>query len=301
MAPLVPFGQYVPGDSLLHRTDARMKLLCIAAYVSALFMVDGWPGLLLCGAAFVGAYLFSAVPLRLLLRGFKPILVLLAFTFLANALTFGAGDAGAWAAADLAEATAGAAGTGAAGDGALPGPTGGGGLPESVALVGSFGIRPLGALRGLYFAVRILLLVAMTSLLTYTTPLVTLSDSLVALMRPLARIKVPTEDIATMFSIALRFIPLTAEEAEKIMVAQSARGAVFDSGGPLKRARAWLPVMIPLFVSLFRRADELAGAMETRCYLGQGRTRLRVVELHAADAVPGALVAAAFIALGILL
>jgi energy-coupling factor transport system permease protein len=279
MAPIVPFGQYVPGNSPLHRFDARMKLLVIAAYVSALFMVDGWPGLLLNGAVFVVAHLLSAVPLRLLLRGFKPILVLLAFTFLANALTFGAG----------------------ATTGALPEPTGGAALPESIALVGSFGVRPLGALRGLYFALRIMLLVAMTSLLTYTTPLVTLSDSLVALMRPLARIKVPTEDIATMFSIALRFIPLTAEEAEKIMVAQSARGAVFDSGGPLKRARAWLPVMIPLFVGLFRRADELAGAMETRCYLGQGRTRLRAVKLHAADAVPGVLIAVGLIALGIFL
>ncbi|MDR0350454.1 MAG: energy-coupling factor transporter transmembrane protein EcfT [Coriobacteriales bacterium] len=266
MAPIVPFGQYVAGNSLVHRLDARMKLLVVTSYVFALFAASTWLGLGLAAAFFVAIYLLSAVPPRLLLRGFKPILILLAFTFLANTLTFGASPSG-----------------------------------ESVALIGSFGIKPLGALRGLYFALRILLLVAMTSLLTYTTPVVTLSDSLVALMRPLARLRVPTEDIAMMFSIALRFIPITAEEAEKIMVAQSARGAVFDKGGPIRRARAWLPVMVPLFVSLFRRADELASAMETRCYVGRGRTQLRTLNLRARDLAIGCTLAPALIALAILL
>jgi energy-coupling factor transport system permease protein len=298
MAPIVPFGQYVPGNTVVHRFDARMKLLVIAAYVFALFMVDGWLGLLLCGALFVTFYLLSAVPLRLVLRGFKPILILLVFTFLANTLTFSAVPLGESLAAGAAEA-AGAAGAAeaTAGAGFVPGLP----LPESIALIGSFGIKPPGALRGLYFALRIMLLVATTSLLTYTTPIVTISDSLVSLMRPLARLKVPTEDIAMMFSIALRFIPITAEEAEKIMVAQSARGAVFNKGGPIKRARAWVPVMVPLFVSLFRRADELASAMETRCYVGQGRTHLRVIRLRASDVVFGVLIFLILIVLGVVL
>jgi energy-coupling factor transport system permease protein len=280
MAPIIPFGQYVPGTSIVHRLDARIKLLLIAASVFALFMVDGWVGLLLCTALLIAAYLLSGIPFKLAFRGLKPILILLIFTFLANTLTFSA--------VPLAEAPP------AEGSGSIF-------MSESIALIGSFGIRPMGALRGLYFALRIVLLISLTSLLTYTTSIVALSDGFVSLMRPLARFKVPTEDIATMFSIALRFIPITTEEAEKIMVAQSARGAVFNKGGPIKRAKAWVPVMIPLFVSLFRRADELACAMETRCYTGKGRTHLRVNEMGETDPVIGVLGTLALILLGILL
>jgi energy-coupling factor transport system permease protein len=252
---------------VVHRLDVRMKLLLVVAYVFALFMVESWPGLLLCTVLCVVAYLLSGIPFKLAFRGLKPILVLLVFTLLANTVTFSASPD----------------------------------LPETVALIGSFGIKPMGALRGLYFALRIMLLVSLTSLLTYTTSTVALSDGLVSLMRPLARIKVPTEDIATMFSIALRFIPITAEEAEKIMVAQSARGATFNKGGPIRRAKAWLPVMVPLFVSLFRRADELACAMETRCYVGKGRTHLRVAELVEIDLVIGIVGTLLLVLSGILL
>jgi energy-coupling factor transport system permease protein len=283
MAPIIPFGQYVPGTSIVHRLDARVKLLLIAAYVFALFAVAGWLGLLLCALLFVGAYVLATIPLKLMLRGLKPILILLIFTFLANALSFNALPLGESFSAEVAEGT-----------GSFI-------LPESVALIGSFGVKPMGALRGLYFVVRIVLLVGLTSLLTYTTSVVSLTDGLVSLMRPLARLKVPTEDIATMFSIALRFIPVTAEEAEKIMVSQSARGAVFNKGGPIKRAKAWVPVMIPLFVSLFRRADDLACAMETRCYVGKGRTHLRVTEMGEFDLAIGILGTLVLILLGILL
>jgi energy-coupling factor transport system permease protein len=279
MALVVPFGQYVPGTSVVHRLDARMKLLLIASYVFALFAVAGWLGLLLCTILFVVSYMLSGVPFKLAFRGLKPIFVLLIFTFLANALTFSALPPG---------------------EAALVEVTGSLSIPESIALVGTFGVKPMGAARGLYFALRIVLLVGLTSLLTYTTSIVSLTDGLVSLMRPLARFKVPTEDIATMFSIALRFIPITAEEAEKIVVAQSARGAVFNKGGPLKRAKAWVPVMIPLFVSLFRRADELACAMETRCYDGQGRTHLRVVSMGDTDLAIGIIGALALILLGII-
>ena len=280
MALVVPFGQYAPGTSVVHRLDARAKLLLIVSYVLALFMVGGWAGLLVCSLLLLGLYLLSKIPFRLAFRGLKPILLLLIFTFLANSLTLSALP---WGQAPLAPDT---------------GPFD---IPQSIALIGGFGIRPLGVLRGLYFALRIILLVSVTGLLTYTTPVVALADGIVALMRPLARLKVPTEDIAMMFSIALRFIPITAEEAEKVMVAQSARGAVFTKGGPIKRARAWIPVIIPLFVNLFRRADELASAMETRCYTGKGRTHLRSAKLAAFDLIAALVGATALITLGLVL
>jgi energy-coupling factor transport system permease protein len=273
-------GHYVPGTGIVHRLDARMKLLITTAFVFALFTVDGWLGLSLCALLFAGSYLLCGIPPRLMGRGLKPILILLIFTLLANAFTFGAAPLGEPLSAEEL--------------GLLL-------LPERIALIGDFGINPAGFLRGLYFAVRIVLLVSITALLTYTTSIIALSDALISIMRPLARLRVPVEDIATMFSIALRFIPVTAEEAEKIMVAQSARGAVFNQGGPIRRARAWVPVMIPLFVSLFRRADELACAMETRCYTGRGRSHLRVTILSATDLLIGISGAITLITLGILL
>jgi energy-coupling factor transport system permease protein len=280
MALVVPFGNYVPGTSIVHKLDARIKLLIIAAYVFALFAVSGWVGLSVCTVLFVACYVLSGIPFKLAFRGLKPIFVLLIFTLLVNTLTFSA--------APLGEA-------------ALVEGTGPFSIPESISLIGTFGVKPMGALRGLYFVLRIMLLVCLTSLLTYTTSVVALTDGLVSLMRPLARLKVPTEDIATMFSIALRFIPITAEEAERIMVAQSARGAVFNKGGPFKRAKAWVPVMIPLFVSLFRRADELACAMETRCYGGQGRTHLRVVTMGEYDLAIGVVTSILLVFFGIFL
>jgi energy-coupling factor transport system permease protein len=253
----------------VHTLDARMKLLLVTTYVAALFLVGGWVGLLACALLLIAGYRVAHIPLRLAARGLKPIIVILAFTLLANSLSFSLDPAST--------------------------------SPQAIALIGSFGIKPLGALRGLYFALRIVLLVSVTSLLTFSTSIVALSDALTQLMRPLAVLHVPTEDIAMMFTIALRFIPLTAEEAEKIMVAQSARGAVFDKGGPIKRARAWVPVLVPLFVGLFRRADALACAMETRCYRGKGRTHLRVSTLSGAHLAVGLLGAAALLALGIVL
>jgi energy-coupling factor transport system permease protein len=262
----VPFGQYVPGTTPLHRLDARMKLLLVAAYVAALFLVHSWLGLGVCLLLLLAAFAAARIPARLALRGLKPVLVILAFTFLANALTLDAA-----------------------------------GTESALALIGNFGISAPGVLRGLYLVLRIIALIISTVLLTLTTSVVALTDAMTSLMRPLAALRVPTEDIATMFSIALRFIPLTAAEAEKIMVAQSARGALFDQGGPIRRARAWLPVLVPLFVNLFRRADDLAAAMETRCYSGQGRSHLRVSTLHPSHAAAGLIGAILLIALGIIL
>lgn len=236
MAIAVPFGQYLPGTTVVHRLDARTKLATVAALTVALFSSDFWAGLLACAVVVVTGYAVSRLSWRLAIRGLRPILFLLVFTLIANAV--GRVDAG---------------------------------VPN----LAGWGFDPQGLLRGLYFAFRIVLLIAATSLVTYTTSPVALTDGLVSLMRPLASVRLPIEDIAMMFSIAMRFIPTTAEEAEKIVVAQTARGAKFDVGGPVRRAKAWIPVMVPLFVNLFRRADDLAIAMESRCYTGEGRTRLR--------------------------
>ena len=215
------------------------------AYVTMLFGASGWTGLAIAGVAGLGAVAISGVPLRLVARGLKPVSALLLFTLLANSLRLDS--------------------------------------PDALINVGRLAVDAEGLQAGSYFVVRIVALVLGTSLLTLTTSPVALTDALTRIMAPLRVVRVPTEDIAMMFSIALRFIPTTAEEAEKIVVAQTARGAVFDAGGPIRRARAWIPVLVPLFVNLFRRADDLALAMESRCYTGSGRTRLHALTMRQTD------------------
>lgn len=245
MAIPVPFGQFVPGDSPLHRLDARVKIALTLAYTVALFAANSWLGLALASVVILVVIASSGVPWRLAARGVRPVLWLLLFTVLANALVWRAADA--------------------------------------LIALGPLGVSGPGLARGLYFATRIVLLMLGTTLVTITTSPVALTDAMSALLRPLAVVRVPVDDVAMMLSIALRFIPTTAEEAERIMVAQSARGARFDEGGPIRRARAWVPVLVPLFVRLFRRADDLAIAMESRCYTGKGRTRLRELIMRPAD------------------
>jgi energy-coupling factor transport system permease protein len=245
MALTVPFGQYVPGDSPVHRLDPRVKLALVVAYTVLLFASRTWPGLAFAGVLAAVAIVASGVPVRLALRGLRPVGILLLFTIAVNALRTDA--------------------------------TG------SIAHLGPVYLSLSGLLTGLYFATRIVELVVGTSLVTLTTSPVALTDAMSTIMRPLDAVRVPVDDVAMMFSIALRFIPTTAEEAERLVVAQTARGARFDEGGPVKRARAWLPVLVPLFVRLFRRADDLAIAMESRCYTGRGRTRLRELRMRGTD------------------
>jgi energy-coupling factor transport system permease protein len=241
----VPFGQFVPGDSIVHRLDARAKLGLVAAYTVLLFGARGWLGLGTAALVCLIGVAVSRVPWRLVARGVGPVAGLLAFTLIANALVW----------------------------------------KPVVALfaIGPVGVSGPGLARGAFFVVRVVLLVIGTSLVTLTTSPVALTDALTQLMAPLRHVRVPVDDVATMFSIALRFIPTTAEEAEKIVVAQTARGARFDGPGPVKRARAWVPVLVPLFVNLFRRADDLAIAMESRCYTGQGRTRMNQLKMRGED------------------
>lgn len=246
MSVPVPFGQYVRGDSVVHRLDARAKIVVTAAFAVALFTVQTWQGLAIAAALVGAAILASGVPLAVVTRGLKPIAWLLAFTIAINAL--------------------------------LPAVRG-----HALLEVGFVWVDREGLLHGLFFGIRIVLLVLGTTLVTLTTSPVALTDGLAQLMRPLARLRFPVDDAAMMMSIALRFMPTTAEEAERIVVAQTARGARFDRGGPIERARAWMPVLVPLFVRLFRRADDLAVAMESRCYRGEGRSRLREPVMRIAD------------------
>lgn len=245
MAVPVPFGQYVPGDSPVHHADARAKLGATAAFTVALFSVDAWTAMLAGGVLLVALIGVAQVPWRLAARGLRPIVWIALFTLVANGLRWQAADA--------------------------------------LVSLGPLSVDGPGLARGAFFAARILLLVLGTSLITLTTSPVALTDALSSLMRPLRAVRFPADDVAMMLSIALRFVPTTAEEAERIVVAQTARGARFDEGGPVARARAWVPVLVPLFVRLFRRADDLAVAMESRCYTGVGRTRLREQVMRASD------------------
>lgn len=312
MAIPLPFGNYLALDTPVHRIDARIKLLLIVVYIFLLFASSTWLGILAALLILIIMFALARIPLRMALRGLLPVLIILAFTFFANALTFSAVDPATAAQQAAAEATAvGNMAAEAAEDSfeaeqaallsiPLLGISLDLDLPESIPLIGSFGIRPLGIIKGLYFVLRISLLVLATSWLTYTTSIVSLTDAISKLLSPLRALRVPVEDVAMVFTIALRFIPLTAGEAERLRVAQSARGAQFNQGGIIKRVKAWIPVMIPLFVNLFKRADYLAQAMESRCYVGKGRTQLAHARITAVDALWGIAGSVLLISLGIL-
>jgi energy-coupling factor transport system permease protein len=257
-------GQYVPLDSPLHRLDAAAKLGMTTALTVGLFMASGFTGLIAIALAVVLAVTVSKVPPRAVTRGLRAVGFIVVFTLVANALRW----------------------------------------DPSTALVrlGPIGVDAAGLRSGAFFAIRILVLVIGTSLLTLTTSPVQLSGGLERVMAPLKLLRVPVGDLAMTLTIALRFIPTTAEEAERIVMAQQARGAVFDRGGPVARARAYAPVLVPLFFQLFRRADALATAMEARCYRGsEGRTRMVEERMGLSDWTTMIAVAAALITVGWLL
>jgi energy-coupling factor transport system permease protein len=257
-------GQYVPTDSPLHRLDAAAKIGLVAALTAGLFMAKGFGGLGLVALAVVVAVAVSKVPLRAVARGLTAVSFIVVFTVVANSL--------AWEPA------------------------------SALFRLGPVAVSEKGLIAGLFFAVRILVLVVGTTLLTLTTSPVSLSGGLERVMRPLQWLRVPVGDLAMTLTIALRFIPTTADEAERIVMAQQARGAVFDSGGPIRRARAYAPVLVPLFFQLFRRADALATAMEARCYRGaEGRTRMKEDSMRRTDWIVMVGVGAALLAAGWLL
>ena len=234
----ITLGQYFPGNSPVHRLDPRTKLIAVVLYIVALFLANWFVTYAIMFLVLAGAIAISKVPPKSILRGLKPVLFIVVFTAVLNLFY-------------------------------TPGNT-------VLAQFWIFTITLEGVYRAFFMVIRIMMLISGTFLLTYTTSPILLTDGLESLMGPLKKIKVPVHELAMMMSIALRFIPTLIEETDKIMSAQRARGADFDSGSLVQKAKALIPLLVPLFISAFRRADELAVAMECRCYHGgDGRTRLR--------------------------
>lgn len=236
----ITLGQYFPGKSPIHLLDPRTKLIMLVVYIVALFSAGSWLSYGLCLVFLISSIAISTIPVKSIVRGMKPLVMILAFTGLLN-LFFTVGET----------------------------------------VLVQFWIITItleGVVRAIFMTSRILMLITGTFLLTYTTSPISLTDGLEALMNPLKKIKVPVHELSMMMCIALRFIPTLIEETDKIMSAQKARGADFENGKLMDRVKALVPILVPLFISAFRRADELATAMECRCYQGgDGRTKMKLL------------------------
>ncbi len=258
----ITIGQHIPGDSLIHKLDPRIKIIITIIMIAVLFLIDTFPGFGLFLLMLAAVTFLARLPVRRVLRGLKPVFFLVLITlFLHLFLTRGGEVIWQWRFIRIEEA---------------------------------------GVETGFFMVSRILLLIMFTSLLTLTTSPLQLTDGIEYLLKPLARFGVPAGELAMMMTIALRFIPTLMEEADKIMKAQKARGADFESGNIIQRAKSLIPLLVPLFISAFRRADELALAMESRCYRGgTDRTRLNELEFGRRDllALIISLVIAVFVSL----
>ncbi len=241
----ITLGQYIPGESIVHRLDPRTKIIISLLLIILLFLVDSYVGYLLVGLGIMGIIALSGMPFRFVLRGLRPLRIILILTFVLH-LFMNEG--------------------------------------RELARLGPLVMTYEGLHRAILMTARLSLLVLATSLLTLTTSPIRLTDGLESLLNPFKRFGMPAHELAMMMTIALRFIPTLFEETEKIMKAQKARGADFESGKLTERAKNLVPLLVPLFVSAFRRADELAIAMEARCYRGgEGRTKLRQLEMESTD------------------
>lgn len=242
----ITLGQYFPGNTLAHRLDPRTKLLAVVLYIVALFCAKGVVSYAVVMATLAICILVSKVKLRSLTRGLKAVYVIVIFTAVMNMFfTGGTPIADVW-------------------------------LLRHITFEG---VRT-----AIFMVLRIIMLIMGTFLLTYTTSPIALTDGLESVLSPLKKLHMPIHELSMMMSIALRFIPTLIEETDKIMSAQKARGADFETGSIFKRAKALVPILVPLFISAFRRADELATAMECRCYHGgEGRTALHVLHYKKAD------------------
>ena len=242
----ITLGQYFPGNSPIHRLDPRAKLIILVMYIVALFVASSWVSYAVVLAFLLITIKVSTIPPKSIVRGMKPIVFILLFTGILNLFYSDGGTV--------------------------------------LVRLGSLAITTEGVKRAIFMMGRILMLISGTFLLTYTTSPISLTDGLESLMNPLKIIRVPVHELSMMMCIALRFIPTLIEETDKIMSAQKARGADFENGNILDRAKALIPVLVPLFISAFRRADELATAMECRCYQGgEGRTKMKLLRYSRAD------------------
>ena len=259
----ITLGQYFPGTTVAHKLDPRTKILLVTLYIVALFCAKGIVTYGILALCLAICVRISKVGLKSLVKGLKPVLFIILFTGILN-LFFTPGD-------------------------------------YYVFELGFLHVSSVGLRNAVFMVLRIMLLIMGTFLMTYTTSPISLTDGLERLLGGLKKLHVPVHELAMMMSIALRFIPTLIEETDKIMCAQRARGADFDSGNLIQKAKAMIPILVPLFISAFRRADELATAMECRCYHGgEGRTKLHVLKYEGRDYVAlvlGALVLAAVIVL----
>lgn len=259
----ITIGQYYPSGSLIHKLDPRTKILITFAYIIGLFFINHLIGYAFVAACFYAAVKVSKVPLKFMLKGLKSIMFILLFTVVLNVFFTTTGNVlWSW---------------------------------------GFLKITDEGLMIAIKMGIRLILLIVGSSLLTLTTSPIELTDGIESLLSPFRKIGVPAHEIAMMMSIALRFIPILLEETDKIMKAQMARGADFESGNIIQRAKAMIPIMVPLFISAFRRAEELAMAMEARCYRGGvGRTRLNRLKYKKNDGITFVM-GAAFLVVCILL
>lgn len=254
----ITIGQHFPGNSLVHRFDPRLKLVLTIAYIVLLFAASNPLGLALSILFLAVMYKVAKIPGKMILKSLKPILPIVIFTAVLN-LFFVSGEG------------------------------------EPLVHIWFLTIYAEGVRYAVLMAVRVMALIAGTSLLTYTTSPIVLTDAIEQLLKPLGKLHFSVHELAMMMSIALRFIPTLIEETDKIMNAQKARGAQLDTGKMTDRVKALVPVLIPLFISAFRRADELAMAMECRCYRGgDGRTRLKVLRCEKQDYIDLAVCIACF-------
>lgn len=260
----ITIGQYYSVPSIIHKMDPRFKIIASMLYLVSLFLINqivAYTAVIV----FIGIVVkLSKVPVNFIMKGLKPVFMLIIFAFVINVfLTTGTGD--------------------------------------PLVHAGFIKIYPEGVERAFFMAIRLILLIIGTSLLTLTTSPIELTDGIEYLLSPFKKIGMPAHELAMMMTIALRFIPTLLEETDKIMKAQMARGADFESGNLMNRAKALIPLLVPLFISAFRRADELAMAMEARCYRGgEGRTRMKVLKYSSLD-VYGSVIMIAYLATCIIL
>ena len=237
----IVIGQYYPADSILHRLDARVKIIGTMAFIISLFIISSWFAYGAAIIALAAVIALSKVPPMFMFRGLRPMLFILLFTAALNMFL----------------------------------------TPGEHVLVEFFFIRITqeGILQAIRIALRLVILIVGSTIMTLTTSPIQLTDAIETLLKPLKKIRVPVHEIAMMMTIALRFIPTLIEEVDKIMKAQMARGADFDTGGLIKKAKSLIPLLVPLFISAFRRADELAQAMDARCYRGDiNRTKMKIMK-----------------------
>ena len=243
----ITLGQYYPGRSVIHRLDARTKIIATLLYIVALFIVNNFWGFIIAGAGLAIVIAMSKVPVKFIFRGLTPVFLIILFTVVINIFMTDGRILWQWK---------------------------------------FLHITYEGLARAVFMAVRLILLIIGSSIMTLTTKPIELTDGLEKLLKPFSKIGLPSHEIALMMTIALRFIPTLMEETDKIIKAQQARGADFESGNIIQRVRSLIPILIPLFVSSFRIAQDLALAMEARCYHGgDGRTRMNEIHFHRGDAI----------------